>query len=56
MKTQVIWRNCKEVDNEKLCNFFDKMDIRTRDTEFDVIYATATTRCPICAATRSIGR
>ena len=46
LKTLVIWRNCKEVDNEKLCNFFDKMDIRTRDTEFDVIYVNGDNTLP----------
>ena len=46
LKTLVIWRNCKEVDNEQLCNFFDKMDIRTRDTEFDVIYVNGDNTLP----------
>ena len=46
LKTLVIWRNCKEVDNEKLCAFFDKMDIRTRDTEFDVIYVNGDNTLP----------
>ena len=46
LKTLVIWRNCKEVDNEKLCNFFDKMDICTRDTEFDVIYVNGDNTLP----------
>ena len=38
LKALVIWRNCEEIDNEKLCRFFDRMDFRTRDTEFDLIY------------------
>lgn len=38
LKTLVIWRNCEEIDNEKLCRFFERMDFRTRDTEFDLIY------------------
>jgi adenine-specific DNA-methyltransferase len=46
LKTLVIWRNCKEVDNEKLCNFFDKMDFRTRDTEFDLIYVNGDNTLP----------
>lgn len=46
LKTLVIWRNCKEVDNEKLCNFFDKMDFRTQNTEFDVIYVNGDNTLP----------
>ena len=46
LKTLVIWRNCKEVDNEKLCAFFDKMDFRTRDTEFDIIYVNGDNTLP----------
>ena len=38
LKTLVIWRNREEIDNEKLCRFFKRMDFRTRDTEFDLIY------------------
>ena len=38
LKTLVIWRNCKEVNNDQLCMFFDKMDYRTLDPEFDLIY------------------
>ena len=37
LKTLVIWRNCKAVDSGALNAFFDKMDFRTRDTEFDLI-------------------
>lgn len=46
LKTLVIWRNCKEVDNEKLCAFFDKMDFRTQNTEFDVIYVNGDNTLP----------
>ena len=38
LKTLVIWRNCKVVNNEQLCSFFDKMDFRTLSSDFDVIY------------------
>lgn len=37
-KTLVIWRNCDEVDNDALNDFFRRMDYSTRDTEFDRIY------------------
>lgn len=46
LKTLVIWRNCNTVDNEKLCAFFDKMDFRTRDTEFDLIYVNGDNTLP----------
>ena len=46
LKTLVIWRNCKVVDNNQLCMFFDKMDFRTRDTEFDVIYVNGDNTLP----------
>lgn len=46
LKTLVIWRNCKAVNNEKLCDFFDKMDFRTRDTEFDLIYVNGDNTLP----------
>jgi adenine-specific DNA-methyltransferase len=46
LKTLVIWRNCKVVDNSQLCMFFDKMDFRTRDTEFDVIYVNGDNTLP----------
>ena len=46
LKTLVIWRNCKVVDNEALNVFFDKMDFRTRDTEFDVIYVNGDNTLP----------
>ena len=34
------------VDNSQLCMFFDKMDFRTRDTEFDVIYVNGDNTLP----------
>ena len=37
-KTLVIWRNVDEVSNEELEKFFEKMDFRTKDAEFDRIY------------------
>ena len=46
LKTLVIWRNCKEVNNDQLCMFFDKMDFRTRDTEFDLIYVNGDNTLP----------
>lgn len=46
LKTLVIWRNCNTVDNKKLCAFFDKMDFRTRDTEFDLIYVNGDNTLP----------
>ena len=45
-KTLVIWRNCKEIDNEKLNRFFEKMDFRTKDSEFDVIYVNGDNTLP----------
>lgn len=46
LKTLAIWRNCKAVDNEALNAFFDKMDFRTRDTEFDLIYVNGDNTLP----------
>ena len=46
LKTLVIWRNCNIVDNEALNAFFDKMDFRTRDTEFDLIYVNGDNTLP----------
>ena len=46
LKTLVIWRNCKAVNNDQLCMFFDKMDFRTRDTEFDLIYVNGDNTLP----------
>ena len=34
----VIWRNIAEKSNEALDAFFQKLDIRTHDQEFDIIY------------------
>ncbi len=45
-KTLVIWRNVHEMDNEKLDNFFEKLDIRTRDFEYDVIYVNGDNNLP----------
>ena len=46
LKTLIIWRNCEEIDNEKLCRFFERMDFRTRDTEFDLIYVNGDNTLP----------
>lgn len=46
LKTLVIWRNCKEIDNKALDDFFDRMDFRTRDSEFDVIYVNGDNTLP----------
>ncbi len=46
LKTLVIWRNCEYIDNEKLCRFFERMDFRTRDTEFDLIYVNGDNTLP----------
>ena len=46
LKTLVIWRNCKAVNNEQLCEFFKKMDFRTNDTEFDIIYVNGDNTLP----------
>lgn len=46
LKTLVIWRNCKEIDNKDLEDFFDRMDFRTRDSEFDVIYVNGDNTLP----------
>ena len=45
-KTLVIWRNCKVIDNNTLNNFFDRMDFRTRDSEFDMIYVNGDNTLP----------
>lgn len=37
-KSLIIWRNVDEVNNEELDKFFEKMDFRTKDSEFDRIY------------------
>ena len=46
LRTLVIWRNCKEIDNEALNKFFERMDFRTRDSEFDVIYVNGDNTLP----------
>ncbi|MBR6988537.1 MAG: site-specific DNA-methyltransferase [Bacteroidaceae bacterium] len=46
LKTLVIWRNCKVIDNKDLNDFFDRMDFRTRDSEFDLIYVNGDNTLP----------
>lgn len=46
LKTLVIWRNCEIIDNQALCDFFDRMDFRTRDSEFDIIYVNGDNTLP----------
>ena len=46
LRTLVIWRNREEIDNEKLCRFFERMDFRTRDTKFDLIYVNGDNTLP----------
>lgn len=46
LRTLVIWRNCKEIDNDELNKFFERMDFRTRDSEFDVIYVNGDNTLP----------
>ncbi len=46
LHTLVIWRNCKEIDNEQLNQFFERMDFRTRDSEFDLIYVNGDNLLP----------
>lgn len=46
LKTLVIWRNCEEIDNDRLCRFFERMDFRTRDSEFDLIYVNGDNTLP----------
>ena len=46
LHTLVIWRNCKEIDNEQLNHFFERMDFRTRDSEFDLIYVNGDNTLP----------
>ena len=46
LHTLVIWRNCKKIDNEQLNQFFDRMDFRTRDSEFDLIYVNGDNLLP----------
>ncbi len=46
LHTQVIWRNCNVIDNAALNKFFDRMDYRTRDSEYDVIYVNGDNTLP----------
>lgn len=46
LRTLVIWRNCKEINNDELNKFFERMDFRTRDSEFDVIYVNGDNTLP----------
>lgn len=46
LRTLVIWRNCNEIGNETLNEFFRHMDFRTRDSEFDVIYVNGDNTLP----------
>jgi len=45
-KTLVIWRDLHEMDNEKLDQFFETLDIRTRDFEYDLIYVNGDNNLP----------
>ena len=42
----VIRRNCKEIDNEALNKFFERMDFCTSDSGFDVIYVNGDNTLP----------
>ena len=46
LHTLVIWRNCKEIDNEQLNQFFERMNFQTRDSEFDLIYVNGDNLLP----------
>lgn len=46
LHTLVIWRNCQVIDNEQLNQFFERMDLRTRDSEFDLIYVNGDNTLP----------
>lgn len=46
LRTLVIWRNRNEVNNEQLERFFEEMNFRTRDTEFDIIYVNGDNMLP----------
>lgn len=46
LRTLVIWRNCKEIDNDELNKFFERMDFRTRDSEYDIIYVNGDNTLP----------
>lgn len=45
LRTLVIWRS-KEIDNESLNQFFERMDFRTRGSDFDVIYVNGDNTLP----------
>lgn len=38
LRTLVIWRNCKVIDNPRLNAFFEQSEFRRGETAFDVIY------------------
>ena len=46
LRTLVIWRNCNVIDNEALNQFFERMDFRTRGSDFDVIYVNGDNTLP----------
>ncbi|MCQ2285073.1 MAG: site-specific DNA-methyltransferase [Bacteroidales bacterium] len=46
LRTLVIWRNCNEIGNEALNEFFRRMDFRTHDSEFDLIYVNGDNTLP----------
>lgn len=46
LNTLVIWRNRETIDNEQLCQFFEKMDFGTRNTDFDIIYVNGDNTLP----------
>jgi adenine-specific DNA-methyltransferase len=45
-KVLIIWRNVREMDNESLDKFFRKLDISTRDFEYDIIYVNGDNNLP----------
>ncbi len=45
-KVLVIWRNVCEMNNEALDQFFRKLDISTRDFEYDIIYVNGDNNLP----------
>jgi adenine-specific DNA-methyltransferase len=45
-KALIIWRNIREMNNEALDEFFRKLDISTRDFEYDVIYVNGDNNLP----------
>ena len=38
LRTLILWRNCKEINNEELNRFFEETDFRVQKSEFDLIY------------------